>query len=123
MRLARSGSSIGAKPEDMRWIFIMFSVSQIPPVFFMRLAPWFFLFSVVLLVLTYFYGTEIKGSKRWLKIPERISFQPSGADEVSFAESCTCPLFSRSTFASETEIYFLGYRDDFSTSNFDRSAA
>ena len=55
----------------------MFSVSQIPPVFFMRLAPWFFLFSVVLLVLTYFYGTEIKGSKRWLKIPGAISFQPS----------------------------------------------
>ena len=56
---------------------IMFSVAQIPPVFFMRLAPWFFFFSIVLLLFTFFYGTEIKGSKRWLKIPSMISFQPS----------------------------------------------
>ena len=49
-------------------------------------------------------------------------FSAIRADEVSFADHA-CPLFSRSTFASETEIYFLGYRDDFSPSNFDRSAA
>ncbi len=78
-------SAVGRDPDPVlaqslkicAGFFIMFSVSQIPPVFFMRLAPWFFLFSVVLLVLTYFYGTEIKGSKRWLKIPGAISFQPS----------------------------------------------
>ena len=57
--------------------FIMFSIAQIPPVFFMRLAPWFFLFSVALLLFTFFHGIEIKGSKRWLKIPGVVSFQPS----------------------------------------------
>jgi len=57
--------------------FIMFSIAQIPPVFFMRLAPWFFFLSVALLLFTFFYGLEIKGSKRWLKLPGMISFQPS----------------------------------------------
>ena len=78
-------SAVGRDPDPVlaqslkifAGFFIMFSVSQIPPIFFMRLAPWFFFFSVALLVLTYFYGTEIKGSKRWLKIPGLISFQPS----------------------------------------------
>ena len=43
-------------------------------------------------------------------------------NEVGLADHA-CALFSRSTFAPETEIYFLGYRDDRGTSNFDRSAA
>ena len=78
-------SAVGRDPDPVlaqslkicAGFFIMFSVAQIPPVFFMRLAPWFFFFSVVLLLFTFFYGIEIKGSKRWLKIPGVISFQPS----------------------------------------------
>ena len=78
-------SAVGRDPDPVlaqslkicAGFFIMFSVAQIPPVFFMRLAPWFFIFSVVLLLITFFYGIEIKGSKRWLKIPGVISFQPS----------------------------------------------
>ena len=57
--------------------FVMFAIAQIPPVFFMRLAPWFFFFSLALLLFTYMYGIEIKGSKRWLRIPGVVSFQPS----------------------------------------------
>ena len=78
-------SAVGRDPDPVlaqslkicAGFFIMFAVAQIPPVFFMRLAPWFFFFSVFLLLITFFYGLEIKGSKRWLKIPGVISFQPS----------------------------------------------
>ena len=78
-------SAVGRDPDPVlaqslkicAGFFIMFLVAQIPPVFFMRLAPWVFFISVVLLLLTFFYGIEIKGSKRWLKIPGVISFQPS----------------------------------------------
>ena len=64
-------SAVGRDPDPVlaqslkicAGFFIMFSVAQIPPVFFMRLAPWFFFFSVVLLLITFFYGTEIKGPK------------------------------------------------------------
>ena len=78
-------SAVGRDPDPVlaqslkicAGFFIMFSVAQIPPVFFMRLAPWFFFLSVALLLFTFFYGLEIKGSKRWLKLPGMISFQPS----------------------------------------------
>ncbi|MBA57919.1 MAG: rod shape-determining protein RodA [Gammaproteobacteria bacterium] len=55
----------------------MFVLAQIPPILFMRIAPWFFLLALFLLVATFFYGVEVKGSRRWLRIPGFISFQPS----------------------------------------------
>ena len=78
-------SAVGRDPDPLLaqslkicfGFFIMFLIAQIPPVFFMRLAPWFFFLSLALLLLTFFYGIEINGSKRWLRIPGVISFQPS----------------------------------------------
>jgi rod shape determining protein RodA len=43
----------------------------------MRLAPWIFLIGLVMLVMVYFFGIEVKGSKRWLRVPGLINFQPS----------------------------------------------
>ena len=55
----------------------MVVAAQIPPVVYRRLAPWIFLAGLVTLVLVYFFGLEIKGSKRWFRIPGVINFQPS----------------------------------------------
>ena len=41
-----------------------------------KLLPYLFLFSIILLALTIFYGTEVKGSKRWIDLPLIPRFQP-----------------------------------------------
>ncbi len=56
---------------------VMVVIAQIPPVVFMRLAPWAFLAGLVMLVMVYLVGAEIKGSRRWLRLPGLFSFQPS----------------------------------------------
>ena len=55
----------------------MLVAAQIPPVVYRRLAPWMFVAGLILVVLVYFVGLEIKGSKRWLRIPGVANFQPS----------------------------------------------
>ncbi len=55
----------------------MIVIAQISPIFYMRLAPWIFLGALVLLALIYVFGVEIKGSRRWLRIPGVMNFQPS----------------------------------------------
>ena len=56
---------------------VMIVMAQISPIFYLRLAPWLFVVGVILLVLTYMVGYEVNGSKRWLRIPGLLSFQPS----------------------------------------------
>ncbi|MGB1616665.1 MAG: rod shape-determining protein RodA [Pseudomonadales bacterium] len=56
---------------------LMVVLAQFPPHFYLRLAPWLYLVGLVLLILTYPFGTEVNGSKRWLRIPGLINFQPS----------------------------------------------
>ena len=56
---------------------VMLVIAQISPSVYMRLAPWIFLLGVIALVLIYFFGIEIKGSRRWLRIPGITNFQPS----------------------------------------------
>lgn len=55
----------------------MVVIAQISPVVYMRLAPWIFLIGLIALVLIYFFGVEVKGSRRWLRIPGIVTFQPS----------------------------------------------
>ena len=55
----------------------MVVIAQISPTVYMRLAPWIFLAGLVALVSIYFLGVEVKGSRRWLRIPGIVSFQPS----------------------------------------------
>jgi len=52
-------------------------IAQIPPIVYLRLAPWIFLIGLIALVLVYFFGVEVKGARRWLKIPGITKFQPS----------------------------------------------
>jgi|TARA_Y100000310_G_scaffold284096_1_gene306647 rod shape determining protein RodA len=57
--------------------FVMLFLAQISPVFYLRLAPWLFCLGLLFLVLVLAFGTEINGSKRWLRIPGVAGFQPS----------------------------------------------
>ena len=55
----------------------MIGIAQISPIVYMRLSPWIFLIGLIALVLVYFFGVEVKGSRRWLRIPGIVTFQPS----------------------------------------------
>lgn len=56
---------------------VMFIMAQIPPVFYLRLAPWLYVLGLILLVMVLFFGYSVNGSQRWLRIPGVFSFQPS----------------------------------------------
>jgi rod shape determining protein RodA len=56
---------------------VMLVMAQIAPVVYLRLAPWLYFLGVVLLGLIYVIGIEVNGSRRWLRIPGLLSFQPS----------------------------------------------
>lgn len=55
----------------------MIIVAQIPMLFYQRVAPFFYVVGVVLLVMVLLFGTGAKGAQRWLDIPGLIRFQPS----------------------------------------------
>ena len=56
---------------------VMAVMAQISPIVYLRLAPWLFILGLLLLGLTYLFGFEVNGSKRWLRIPGVLNFQPS----------------------------------------------
>lgn len=55
----------------------MVIMAQISPIFYLRLAPFLFLGGLGLLVAVEFFGVTVNGSKRWLRIPGLLTFQPS----------------------------------------------
>ncbi|MEL0092269.1 MAG: rod shape-determining protein RodA [Pseudomonadales bacterium] len=56
---------------------MMLLIAQFPAHVFMRLAPWLYLLGILFLILIYPLGTEVNGSRRWLRIPGVLQFQPS----------------------------------------------
>ena len=58
-------------------VIVMLIIAQISPLVLRRVAPWAFSAGLLLLGVTYLFGVEINGSKRWLRIPGLFSFQPS----------------------------------------------
>ena len=56
---------------------VMLVMAQIAPIFYLRLAPWLYFLGLILLSLIYVIGIEVNGSRRWLRIPGLLSFQPS----------------------------------------------
>ena len=56
---------------------LMLVLAQISPIIYLRLAPWLFCLGIAFLILVLWKGTEINGSKRWLRIPGVAGFQPS----------------------------------------------
>ncbi|MGD8417355.1 MAG: rod shape-determining protein RodA [Pseudomonadales bacterium] len=57
--------------------------AQLEPGFYLRWAPFFYLFGVVLLVLVLLMGVKAKGSQRWLEIPGVLRFQPSEVMKIA----------------------------------------
>jgi rod shape determining protein RodA len=58
-------------------VVVMFFLAQLPPHIYFRLAPWFYVGGILLLLLIYPFGFEVNGSRRWLRIPGLVGFQPS----------------------------------------------
>ncbi len=56
---------------------VMLVMAQISPIFYRRLAPWLFVVGLALLVAVYLFGPVLNGSRRWLRIPGLLVFQPS----------------------------------------------
>lgn len=73
----RTDPVISQSVKVMVGVIAMVIAAQIPPLLYRRMAPFIFLVGLATLVLVYFFGLEIKGSKRWLRIPGVTNFQPS----------------------------------------------
>ena len=56
---------------------VLIVAAQIPPHFYLRIAPVVYVVGLLLLVLVLFFGVVVKGSQRWLEIPGLFRFQPS----------------------------------------------
>lgn len=56
---------------------VMLVMAQVSPIFYLRLAPWLYLVGLMLLIAVLVVGYEVNGSRRWLRIPGLINFQPS----------------------------------------------
>lgn len=63
-------------------LLVMYGVSRTDYHFFLALAPWAYLISLVLSALVLVAGQEINGSKRWLNLGP-VSFQPSEFAKVA----------------------------------------
>ncbi len=74
----RQTGPISAQAVKIGVAFVgMVIMAQISPIFYLRLAPFFFLGGLGLLVAVEFFGVTVNGSKRWLELPGGFRFQPS----------------------------------------------
>lgn len=87
-------------------VLTMIVVSFLPAIWIRRLAALLFAVFLVLLFLTLFFGTEIKGSTRWLPLPG-ISIQPSEFLKPAFVVVCAW-LFSIHETKPRVPGNFLG---------------
>ncbi len=58
-------------------ILAMTVMAQISPVFYLRIAPWLYCLTLLLLILVLIYGPVVNGSRRWLRISGLGGFQPA----------------------------------------------
>ena len=56
---------------------VLIVAAQIPPHFYLRIAPLAYVVGLFLLILVLFFGVFVKGSQRWLEVPGLFRFQPS----------------------------------------------
>ena len=77
-----------ASAQDMGMVFrqatsfavgfiVMIICAQIPPKVYQAISPYFFIFSVILMVLVLVVGETRMGAKRWISLPGIGSMQPS----------------------------------------------
>ena len=80
LRSAADGNEalFNAQLQRMGIAYIALIVAaQIPPHFYLRMAPLIYLLVLLFLVLVLFFGVSVKGSQRWLEVPGLLRFQPS----------------------------------------------
>ena len=80
LRSAADGNEalFNAQLQRMGIAYIALIVAaQIPPHFYLRMAPLIYLLGLLFLVLVLFFGVSVKGSQRWLEVPGLLRFQPS----------------------------------------------
>lgn len=59
-------------------VVTMYYVLKLPPIFFKRIAPIFFILSIALLAYTFLFGQKINNAGRWISIPfVSLTFQTS----------------------------------------------
>ncbi len=58
-------------------LVVMLTLAQFHPRQYQTWSPWFYLVSLGLVTAVLFFGTDIKGSQRWLTLPGGTRFQPS----------------------------------------------
>ena len=56
---------------------LLFVLAQIPPKVYQAVSPYFYLISLILLILVLFIGERRLGAKRWISLPGIGSMQPS----------------------------------------------
>jgi rod shape determining protein RodA len=56
---------------------VLIVAAQIPPHFYLRIAPLAYVVGLFLLILVMFFGVFVKGSQRWLEVPGLFRFQPA----------------------------------------------
>jgi rod shape determining protein RodA len=56
-------------------LLVMLVCAQVPPEWYRMIAPWFYGFTLLLLLAVLLLGTESKGARRWLEVG--IRFQPA----------------------------------------------
>ncbi|MDH7604672.1 MAG: FtsW/RodA/SpoVE family cell cycle protein [Melioribacter sp.] len=58
-------------------IILMFVFAAIPYDYYRKLSKWLMIITIILLVITYFWGVKTKGAGRWLDVAGLFKFQPS----------------------------------------------
>ena len=75
---------------------VLIVAAQLPPHFYLRVAPLIYLVGLSLLVLVLVAGVTVKGSQRWLEIPGLFRFQPSELMKLAVPMAVAWYLQSRS---------------------------
>ncbi len=98
--------------RQLLWVVLglmsMYMVSRLPYKVFKRYANLIYVFSVVLLVLVFFVGTETNGAKRWLGIGG-ASFQPSEVAKFSIVLYLAKAISEKSSSVLKFKEGFVKY--------------
>lgn len=88
-------------------IVIMFALAQLPIMAYRRLAIYFYLAGIVLLIGVVFFGIESNGAKRWINLG-LVRFQPSEIMKLAMPMMIAWYL-SRSSIPSSLKNIFVGF--------------
>ena len=84
---AASNQNISILENKIQQIFfsltVMIIMSKISINIYEKLAPYIYIFSIILLIIVYIFGHPIKGVRRWLYLGSTLRFEPSEIAKIS----------------------------------------